>query len=224
MAITIKDLQPREVWKHFEALTQVPRPSGHLEKIQKYLLDFGKSINVETWQDEAGNIIMRKPATPGLEGRKGIILQAHMDMVPQKTPDSTHNFETDPITTVVKGDWLYADNTTLGADNGLGVAAIMAIFEDDTLQHGPLEALITADEETGMYGAFGLKGGELQGNILLNLDSEEEGVLYIGCAGGLDITATMEFMEVEPYEGEVAVAAQRLAWRTLGTRDKCGSW
>ena len=210
MAITIKDLQPREVWKHFEALTQVPRPSGHLEKVQKFLLDFGKSINVETWQDEAGNIIMRKPATPGLEGRKGIILQAHMDMVPQKTPDSKHNFETDPIETVVKGDWLYANDTTLGADNGLGVAAIMAIFEDATLQHGPLEALITADEETGMYGAFGLKGGELQGELLLNLDSEEEGVMYIGCAGGLDITAKMEFMEVEPYEGEDAAVKVQL--------------
>ncbi|MBR7134431.1 MAG: aminoacyl-histidine dipeptidase [Bacteroidaceae bacterium] len=208
MAITIKDLEPRAVWKHFEALTQVPRPSGHLQKVQQFLLDFGKSINVETWQDEAGNIIMRKPATPGLEARKGIILQAHMDMVPQKTPDSTHNFETDPIKTVVKGEWLYADNTTLGADNGLGVAAIMAIMEDDTLQHGPLEALITADEETGMYGAFGLKGGELQGNILLNLDSEEEGVMYIGCAGGLDITATMQFMEETPYDGDVAVKVQ----------------
>ena len=210
MAITIKDLQPREVWKHFEALTQVPRPSGHLEKVQEFLIEFGKSINVETWKDEAGNIIMRKPATPGLEGRKGIILQAHMDMVPQKTPDSKHNFETDPITTVVKGDWLYADNTTLGADNGLGVAAIMAIFEDSSLQHGPLEALITADEETGMYGAFGLKGGELQGELLLNLDSEEEGVLYIGCAGGLDITASREFMEVEPYEGEDAAVKVQL--------------
>ena len=208
MAITIKDLEPRAVWKHFEALTQVPRPSGHLQKVQQFLLDFGKNINVETWQDEAGNIIMRKPATPGLEARKGIILQAHMDMVPQKTPDSTHNFETDPIKTVVKGDWLYADNTTLGADNGLGVAAIMAIMEDDTLQHGPLEALITADEETGMYGAFGLKGGELQGNILLNLDSEEEGVMYIGCAGGLDITATMQFMEETPFDGDVAVKVQ----------------
>ena len=207
MAITIKDLQPSEVWKHFEALTQVPRPSGHLEKIQKYLLEFGKSINVPTWQDEAGNIIMRKPATPGLEGRKGIILQAHMDMVPQKTPDSKHDFVNDPITTVVKGDWLYADNTTLGADNGLGVAAIMAIMEDDSLQHGPLEALITADEETGMYGAFGLKGGELEGELLLNLDSEEEGVMYIGCAGGLDISASMEFME-EESEDEVAVKVQ----------------
>ena len=205
MAITIKDLQPREVWKHFEALTQVPRPSGHLEKIQQFLLDFGKSINVKTWQDEAGNIIMRKPATPGLENRKGIILQAHMDMVPQKTPDSKHDFINDPITTIVKGDWLYADDTTLGADNGLGVAAIMAIMEDESLQHGPLEALITADEETGMYGAFGLKGGELEGELLLNLDSEEEGVLYIGCAGGLDITATMEFMEEASDEEDVAV-------------------
>ena len=204
MAITIKDLQPREVWKHFEALTQVPRPSGHLEKIQQFLLDFGKSINVKTWQDEAGNIIMRKPATPGLENRKGIILQAHMDMVPQKTPESTHDFENDPIKTIVKGDWLYADDTTLGADNGLGVAAIMAIFEDNTLTHGPLEALITADEETGMFGAFGLKGGELQGELLLNLDSEEEGVLYIGCAGGANITASMEFMEVEPCDEDDA--------------------
>lgn len=202
--MTIKDLEPRAVWKHFEALTLVPRPSGHLEKIQKFLLDFGKSINVQTWQDEAGNIIMRKPATPGLEARKGIILQAHMDMVPQKTPDSKHDFVNDPIQTVVKGDWLYACDTTLGADNGLGVAAIMAIMEDNTLQHGPLEALITADEETGMYGAFGLKGGELEGELLLNLDSEEEGVMYIGCAGGLDISASMEFME-EESDDEAAV-------------------
>ena len=208
MAVTIKDLSPREIWKNFDALTQVPRPSGHLQKVQQFLLDFGKSINVETWQDEVGNIIMRKPATPGLESRKGIILQAHMDMVPQKGLDSKHNFETDPITTIVKGDWLCADNTTLGADNGIGVAAIMAIMEDNSLQHGPLEALITADEETGLYGAFGLKGGELQGDILLNLDSEEEGVLYIGCAGGLDIAASMEFMEVEPIDGDVAVKVQ----------------
>ena len=208
MAVTIKDLSPREVWKHFEALTQIPRPSGHMEKIQKFLLDFGKSINVETWQDEAGNIIMRKPATPGLENRKGIILQAHMDMVPQKTPDSKHDFLTDPIKTVVKGDWLYADDTTLGADNGLGVAAIMAIMEDNSLQHGPLEALLTVDEETGLYGAFGLKGGELNGNILLNLDSEEEGVLYIGCAGGIDLSAKMEFMAEEPIEDDIAVKVQ----------------
>ena len=202
---TIKDLSPKDVWTSFEALTQIPRPSGHLEKVQKFLLDFGKSINVETWLDDAGNVIMRKPATPGLENRKGIILQAHMDMVPQKTPDSKHDFLNDPITTVVKGDWLYADNTTLGADNGIGVAAIMAIMQDNSLQHGPLEALITADEETGLFGAFGLKAGELNGSILLNLDSEEEGVLYIGCAGGIDLSAKMEFMAEEPIEGDVAV-------------------
>lgn len=202
---TIKDLSPKEVWTSFDALTQIPRPSGHLEKVQKFLLDFGKSINVETWLDDAGNVIMRKPATPGLENRKGIILQAHMDMVPQKTPDSKHDFLNDPITTVVKGDWLYADNTTLGADNGIGVAAIMAIMQDNSLQHGPLEALITADEETGLFGAFGLKAGELNGSILLNLDSEEEGVLYIGCAGGIDLSAKMEFMAEEPIEGDVAI-------------------
>ncbi len=205
---TIKDLSPAEVWTSFDALTKIPRPSGHLEKVQKFLLDFGKSINVETWLDSAGNVIMRKPATPGLENRKGIILQAHMDMVPQKTPDSKHDFLTDPITTVVKGDWLYADNTTLGADNGIGVAAIMAIMQDNSLQHGPLEALITADEETGLFGAFGLKAGELNGSLLLNLDSEEEGVFYIGCAGGIDLSAKMEFMAEEPIEGDVAVKVQ----------------
>ena len=166
--MTIKDLQPREVWKHFEALTQVPRPSGHLEKIQQFLLDFGKSINVKTWQDEAGNIIMRKPATPGLEDRKGIVLQAHMDMVPQKTAESTHDFEKDPIDCYVDGDWVRTRGTTLGADNGLGVAAIMAIMEDNTLTHGPLEALITADEETGMFGAAGIDLSELKGRKLLS--------------------------------------------------------
>lgn len=205
MAMTIKDLSPREVWKHFEAVTQIPRPSGYMQEIQKFLLDWGKSIGVETWQDEVGNIIMRKPATPGLENRRCIILQAHMDMVPQKTPESKHDFYKDPIKTIVKGDWLYADDTTLGADNGIGVAAIMAVMEDNTMQHGPLEALITIDEETGLVGAFGLKAGELQGNILLNLDSEEEGVMYIGCAGGIDFSAKMEFMAEEPIEDDIAV-------------------
>ena len=205
MALTIKDLSPREVWKHFEAVTQIPRPSGYMQEIQKFLLDWGKSIGVETWQDEVGNIIMRKPATPGLENRKGIILQAHMDMVPQKTPESKHDFLKDPIKTIVKGDWLYADDTTLGADNGIGVAAIMAVMEDNSMQHGPLEALFTVDEETGLFGAFGLKAGELEGRVLLNLDSEEEGVMYIGCAGGIDFSAKMEFMAEEPIEDDIAV-------------------
>ena len=196
----IEELTPQCVWKNFYALTRVPRPSGHLDKIQAFLLQWGKDAGVETWQDEAGNILMRKPATPGLEGRTGLVLQAHMDMVPQKTADSPHDFLTDPIPAYIDGDWVKTHGTTLGADDGMGVAAIMAIFEDNTVQHGPLEALITADEETGMYGAFGLKAGELQGKVLLNLDSETEGELYIGCAGGIDVTATMQYMEIEPDE------------------------
>ncbi|MBR4779282.1 MAG: aminoacyl-histidine dipeptidase [Bacteroidaceae bacterium] len=200
----IEQLTPVAVWKNFHALTQVPRPSGHLEKIQAFLLQWGKDAGIETWQDEAGNILMRKPATAGLEGRKGLVLQAHMDMVPQKTADSPHDFLTDPIPAYIDGDWVKTHGTTLGADDGMGVAAIMAIMEDKTLKHGPLEALITADEETGMFGAFGLKPGELQGKVLLNLDSETEGELYIGCAGGVDVTATMQYLEIEPFENRKA--------------------
>ena len=202
---TIAELAPQSVWKHFYELTQVPRPSGYLEPVQQFLLDFGKKIGVETFKDDAGNIIMRKPATPGLEDRKGIVLQAHMDMVPQKTADSTHDFEKDPIECYIDGDWVRTRGTTLGADNGLGVAAIMAIMEDDTLEHGPIEGLITADEETGMFGAFGLKPGTVCGKVLLNLDSEAEGELYIGCAGGIDVTATLQYMEIEPEDGYKAV-------------------
>lgn len=201
---TILSLTPQNVWKHFHALTQVPRPSGHLEQIQKFLLDFGKSIGVETFQDEAGNIIYKKPATPGMENRKRIILQAHMDMVPQKNNDTVHDFEKDPIQTYIDGEWVKAKGTTLGADDGMGVAAIMAVMEDKNLQHGPMEALITSDEETGMYGAFGLKPGTVEGDILLNLDSEDEGELYIGCAGGEDLTATLEYKEVETDPKDIA--------------------
>lgn len=153
---TILQLAPQNVWKHFYSLTQIPRPSGHMEKITKFLIDFGKGLGLESFVDEVGNVIIRKPATPGMENRKGIILQAHMDMVPQKNNDTIHDFTTDPIETYVEGDWVKAKGTTLGADNGLGVAAIMAVLEDNNLKHGPLEALITKDEETGMYGAFGL--------------------------------------------------------------------
>ena len=154
---TILQLAPQNVWKHFYSLTQIPRPSGHMEKITKFLIDFGKGLGLESFADGVGNVIIRKPATPGMENRKGIILQAHMDMVPQKNNDTIHDFTTDPIETYVDGDWVKAKGTTLGADNGLGVAAIMAVLEDNNLKHGPLEALITKDEETGMYGAFGLK-------------------------------------------------------------------
>ena len=154
----IKNLQPSCIWKNFYALTQIPRPSGHLEKIQQFLLDFAKNAGVEAFKDPAGNIVMRKPATPGMEDRKGVILQAHMDMVPQKSPESTHNFETDPIQPWIDGDWVKAKGTTLGADNGMGVAAIMAVMEAKDMKHGPIDALITADEETGMFGANDLEG------------------------------------------------------------------
>ena len=200
----IEELAPQCVWKNFYQLTQVPRPSGHLQKIQSFLLQWGKDKGIDTWQDKAGNILMRKPATPGLEDRTGIVLLAHMDMVPQKTADSPHDFLTDPIPAFIDGDWVKTHGTTLGADDGMGVAAIMAIMEDTGLQHGPLEALITADEETGMYGAFGLEPGELQGKVLLNLDSEAEGELYIGCAGGVDVNASLQYMEIEPDEGRKA--------------------
>ena len=202
---TILSLAPQNVWKHFYSLTQIPRPSGHMEKITEFLLGFGKGLGLESFVDEAGNVIIRKPATPGMENRKGVILQAHMDMVPQKNNDTVHDFEKDPIETYIDGDWVKAKGTTLGADNGLGVAAIMAVLEAKDLKHGPLEALITKDEETGMYGAFGLKPGTLNGEILLNLDSEDEGELYIGCAGGMDVTATLEYKEVAPEAGDIAV-------------------
>lgn len=201
---TILNLTPQNVWKHFYSLTQIPRPSGHMEKITEFLVNFGKGLGLESFVDEIGNVIIRKPATPGMENRKSVILQAHMDMVPQKNNDTVHDFTKDPIQTYIDGDWVKAKGTTLGADNGLGVAAMMAILEDNNLKHGPLEALITKDEETGMYGAFGLKPGTLKGEILLNLDSEDEGELYIGCAGGIDISATLEYKEEEPVDGFVA--------------------
>lgn len=201
---TILQLDPQNVWKHFYSLTQIPRPSGHMDKITAFLLHFGKELGLESFVDEVGNVIIRKPATPGMENRKGVILQSHMDMVPQKNNDTIHDFTKDPIETYIDGEWVKAKGTTLGADNGLGVAAIMAVLEDKNLKHGPLEALITKDEETGMYGAFGLKPGTLEGEILLNLDSEDEGELYIGCAGGIDITATLEYKEEETIAGFVA--------------------
>jgi len=201
----ILNLKPECIWRNFYALTQVPRPSGHLEKVQQFLLDFAKKAGVEAFKDPANNIYMRKPATPGMENKRGVILQAHMDMVPQKSKDSNHNFETDPIETYIDGEWVKAKGTTLGSDDGMGVAAIMAIMEDKTLKHGPIEGLITADEETGMYGANDLPAGELQGDILLNLDSETWGHFTIGSAGGVNITATLGYKEVETDPEDAAV-------------------
>lgn len=179
----IAALAPHEVWKQFAALCAIPRPSGQETAVRDYLIAQGNSFGIECFADEAGNVIMRKPATPGMEDRKGIILQAHMDMVPQKNNDKTFDFTKDPIEAYIDGEWVTANGTTLGADNGMGLAAILAVMGSKTLKHGPLEALITASEETGMDGAFGLKPGVLQGDILLNLDSEAEGELYVGCAG-----------------------------------------
>ncbi|MBF1081990.1 MAG: M20/M25/M40 family metallo-hydrolase, partial [Prevotellaceae bacterium] len=193
----IANLKPAALWRNFDALTQVPRPSGHSEKVQKFLLDFAKEAGVEAFVDPAGNVIMRKPATKGYENRKTVVLQAHMDMVPQKAPDSKHNFETDPIETYIEDGWVHARGTTLGSDDGIGVAAIMGIMESRDLKHGPLEALITRDEETGMYGANELPAGELHSDILMNLDSELWGKFVIGSAGGIDITAKLEYQEVD---------------------------
>lgn len=201
----IQHLQPQAIWHNFYLLTQVPRPSGHLEKIQQFLLDWAKEKGVEARMDEAGNVLMYKAATPGMEDCKVVTLQGHMDMVPQKAAGSGHNFETDPIETYIDGDWVRAKGTTLGADDGMAVATIMAIMEDDTLKHGPLEGFITADEETTMYGVNHMAPGLLKGQILLNLDNETEGEMIIGSAGGVNLTATLEYKEVETDSDDAAV-------------------
>lgn len=193
----IRNLKPEGLWRNFDDLTQVPRPSGYPETVQKFLLDFAAKVGVEAYVDAGGNVVMRKAATPGYENRKTVLLQAHMDMVPQKAPDSKHNFETDPIETHIEDGWVYANNTTLGADDGIGVAAIMGIMEDKTLKHGVIEAIITRDEETGMFGVNELPEGELHSDILMNLDSETWGKFVIGSAGGVDVTSTLEYKEVE---------------------------
>ena len=206
----LKSLNPALVWKHFAQIVEIPRPSHSEEKIRQYIVDFAVAHGLEHSVDEAGNVYMAKPATAGMEDRKGIVLQAHVDMVPQKNNDKVFDFINDPIEAYIDGEWVTANGTTLGADNGIGVAAILAVMEDDSLVHGPIEGLFTATEETGMDGAFGLKGGLLKGEILLNLDSETEGELYVGCAGGTDVNASLSYQaEAAPAEGyetlEIAV-------------------
>lgn len=200
MSKEILNLQPAEVWKHFYSLTQIPRPSKKEQGAIDFMKKFGEDLGLETIVDEVGNVIIRKPATPGMENRKGVILQGHLDMVPQKNSDSAHDFEKDPIDAWVDGEWVKARGTTLGSDNGMGVAAAMAVLAATDLEHGPVEGLFTIDEETGMTGAFGLKPGLLHGDILLNMDSEDEGELYVGCAGGTNANITFEYYGVPSHK------------------------
>lgn len=184
--MSIRNLEPKGLWKNFYELTQIPRPSKKEEKVVAFIKQFGENLGLETIVDKVGNIIIRKPATPGYEDRMGVVLQAHVDMVPQKNSDKVHDFEKDPIETHIEDGWVKANGTTLGADNGVGAAAAMAVLEATDLVHGPIEALFTIDEETGMTGANALEPGVLKGDILINTDSETEGELYVGCAGGID--------------------------------------
>ena len=199
MSKTIRELEPKAIWNKFADLNAVPRPSKKEERVIQFMLDFGASLQLETLNDEVGNVIIRKPATPGLENKKMVTLQSHLDMVHQKNNDTVFDFDTQGIQMYIDGDWVRAQGTTLGADNGMGVAAIMALLESTDIPHPALEALFTIDEETGMTGAMGLKGGVLKGDILLNLDTEEDDEIDIGCAGGVDVTARRIY-ELEPVQ------------------------
>lgn len=201
----IRSLEPKALWENFYNITQVPHPSGKKEEIGAFLEQFGRNLGLETLRDEAGNVLVRKPATPGMENRKAVVLQAHMDMVPQKNSGVAHNFDTDPIQAYVDGDWVTAKDTTLGADNGIGLAAAMAVLQATDIAHPAIEMFVTVDEETGMHGAFGLQPDFLKGDILINMDSEDEGELYVGCAGGIDADITFRYKEVEVPEGDVAL-------------------
>ena len=198
----ITQLEPQIIWKNFAALNAVPRPSKKEGKVIEFIKNFGENLGLETNVDEIGNVIIKKPATSGMEDRKSIVLQSHLDMVCQKNSDINFDFETQGIEMEVDGDWVKAKGTTLGADNGLGVASIMSILESNDIPHPALEALFTIDEETGMTGAMGLKPGQLQGQILLNLDTEEDDEIDIGCAGGIDVTATQNY-ELEESKGQI---------------------
>ena len=197
----MKDLKPTEVFSYFDEICQVPRPSKKEERMIAYLRQFGEKHKLETLVDEAGNVLIKKPATFGMEGCKTVILQAHIDMVCEKNKDVEHNFDTDPVETYIDGEWLRARGTTLGADNGIGVAAALAVLASTEIEHGPLECLFTVDEETGLTGAFALQSGFMNGDVLLNLDSEDEGEIFIGCAGGCRTNATFTYQPVAVPEG-----------------------
>ena len=199
----IRQLEPQALWNKFADLNAVPRPSKKEERVIAFMKDFGKNLGLETIEDEVGNVIIKKPATSGMENRTTIVMQSHLDMVHQKNGDTVFDFDTQGIEMVVEGDWVKAKGTTLGADNGLGVATIMAILESTDIPHPAIEALFTIDEETGMTGAMGLKGGLLSGSILLNLDTEEDDEIGVGCAGGTDVTATRTYEEEETPEFKI---------------------
>jgi dipeptidase D len=200
----IRNQEPKSVWNHFADLNAVPRPSKKEERVIQFMVDFGNNLNLETFVDKVGNVIIKKPATSGMEKRKTVVMQGHIDMVHQKNSDTVFDFDKEGIKMFVDGDWIKAKGTTLGADNGLGVAAIMAVLSSSEISHPTIEALFTIDEETGMTGAMGLEGGVLKGEILLNLDTEEDDEIGIGCAGGVDVTATRRYAEEDIPENTTA--------------------
>ena len=203
MSAEIRQLEPKALWNKFADLNAVPRPSKKEERVIAFMKDFGKNLGLETLEDEVGNVIIKKPATSGMENRTTVVMQSHLDMVHQKNSDTTFDFDTQGIDMYVDGDWVRAKGTTLGADNGLGVATIMAILESTDIAHPAIEALFTIDEETGMTGAMGLKGGLLKGGVLLNLDTEEDDEIGIGCAGGVDVTAIRTYNKEETPEFKI---------------------
>ncbi|MCP5078650.1 MAG: aminoacyl-histidine dipeptidase [Psychromonas sp.] len=186
------------IWSYFSTICSIPHPSKHEQQLLNWITNWAQEKNIDCIEDEVGNLILSKPATTGFEKRTPIILQAHLDMVPEKNSDSNHDFLNDPIRPIIKGEWLHATDTTLGADNGIGMASCLAVLADNSLEHGPLEVLLTTDEETGMTGAFGLKANSLKGKILINTDSEQEGELYVGCAGGIDVNISLPYENMEP--------------------------
>ena len=200
----LSSLQPSVVWKYFEEIVKIPRPSKKEEKIIAYVIGIAEKFKLDYTKDSLGNILIRKPATKGFENRKPVCLQSHLDMVCEKNSNSKHNFDSDPIQTVIDGDWVKALETTLGADNGIGIAALLALVTEDSTEHGPLECLFTVDEETGLNGAKGLEPGFFESEILINLDSEDEGELFIGCAGGMNTVATMKYETRRTPENSVA--------------------
>ena len=212
MSEQVRQLEPRHLWNHFADLNAVPRASKNEARVIQFMRDFGTSLNLETTVDDVGNVIIRKPATPGMEDRLPIVMQSHLDMVHQKNADTVFDFETEGIRMVVESDWVRADGTTLGADNGIGVASIMTLLSSQDIAHPPLEALFTIDEETGMTGAIGLQAGLLHGDILLNLDTEEDNELTIGCAGGVDVTAHRRY---QPETAATGLQGYRLMVRGL---------